>query len=320
MSTPPEAATRLHFACTSCGKCCDRSPEVLLSEAADLADTFVFRLMFRLYVLPSAYSGRSGGSGSAASFYESRRLLNAFAARKSTARVGGGANAAEHVKYLLISALSLDTGSGSCAALNRNRCGIYERRPLACRSVPFHYSRPEASAANDLAAFTARPGYRCDTSANAPLIIEQGRIVDGAARRARDDALEQSARDRDWQNAIMRRLKSEPERHGLPSLMEIHANAPLGVTTVSMRVAWRIAAEAGLIDSATYRDLIAAQSALIDRELATTRCSSTARTTLFEMRAEGLADDPPFLARAAAPSSRNRSTNNTRGNAQPRRL
>ena len=81
MSTDPETAARLHFACTTCGKCCDRSPEVLLSEAADLADTFVFRLMFRLYVLPSSYSarsGRSGGaSGSAASFYESKRLLTA---------------------------------------------------------------------------------------------------------------------------------------------------------------------------------------------------------------------------------------------------
>lgn len=286
MSISPETATRLHFACTSCGKCCNRSPEVQLSEAAGLADIFVFRLMFRLYVLPSAFSGGNGTSGSMASFYESRRLLNAFAARKSTVRAGKGASSAEQVKYLLISALSLDTGSGSCAALDGEHCGIYQRRPLACRSVPFHYSRPEASAASDLAAFAARPGYRCDTSANAPLIFDRGRIVDDAARRARDDALDLSARDRDWQNAIMRRLKSDAEPHGLPSLAEIEANAPFGVTTVSMRVAWRIAAAAGLIDAETYGRLIAAQAALIDRELAGALCSSAARATLFEMRAE----------------------------------
>ena len=40
-----------HFACTQCGKCCDRAPEVELGEAAALADVFVWQLLFRLYSL-----------------------------------------------------------------------------------------------------------------------------------------------------------------------------------------------------------------------------------------------------------------------------
>lgn len=288
MSTLPQAATSLHFACTACGACCNRSPEVLLSEAAALADIFVFRLMFRLYALPDAWSGRAapGSLASAEAFYESKRLLTAFAARKSSTRIGKGANAAGHTKYLLISALSLDTGSGACAALSGNRCTIYQRRPLACRSVPFHYSRPEASAASDLAAFAARPGYRCDTSGGAPIVLERGRIVDPEARRARAEATDLSGRERDWQSAIVRRLKARSTDHGLPSLGEIEANAPFGVTIVSMRAAWQIAAEAGLTDAQAFDALIEAQSGLIDRALASADCPADARETLIEMRAE----------------------------------
>lgn len=55
-----------------------------------------------------------------------------------------------------------------------------------------------------------------------------------------------------------------------------------------MGVAWRIAAEAGLMDAATCRALIAAQIALIDRELAAATCGSEARETFAGMRAEYL--------------------------------
>ena len=56
-----------------------------------------------------------------------------------------------------------------------------------------------------------------------------------------------------------------------------------------MHIAWRIAAEAGLIGAEACRALIAAQAALIDRELASATCTSSARETLGEMRAEYLA-------------------------------
>jgi hypothetical protein len=53
-----------------------------------------------------------------------------------------------------------------------------------------------------------------------------------------------------------------------------------------MRVAWQIAADAGLISSEERTSLIAAQLALIDRELAADRCAQDARETLLDMRAE----------------------------------
>ena len=170
------------FACTQCGKCCNRAPEVELSEAAGLSDVFVFRLMFRLYWLPRRLSDSlelgPKPPNADALFYQKKRLLSAFAARKTPVKVSRNGKAVETTKYFVISALALDTSPGACAALNGERCGIYERRPLTCRTVPFHYSRAEALAESDLKAFLETPGYRCDSGDSAPAVLKEGRIVD----------------------------------------------------------------------------------------------------------------------------------------------
>lgn len=290
MVDAPEIRRELRFACTQCGACCNRSPEVGLSEAAALSDIFVFRLMFRLYDLPRTLAGylasSPGAAGSGEEYYESKRLLAAFAARKYPAKRRQGGKIVDYMRYVTVSALTLDAGAGACAALSGGRCGIYARRPLACRTVPLHYSRPEASAERDLTAFVGTAGYGCDTTAGAPVLLEGGRIVDPEARRARREAIDRAGHDRRWAEAILRRLKTGAGNGALPSLREIEADAPFGATTISMGVAWRIAAEAGVIGAEACRTLIAAQAAVIDRELASTRCASGARETLGEMRVE----------------------------------
>jgi Fe-S-cluster containining protein len=245
---------------------------------------FVFRLMFRLYELPRSLACRPTAA-SAEAFHESKRLLAAFAARTRIVRRRQGAKSVEHRRYLVISALTLDTGGGACAALSAGRCSIYARRPLACRTLPFHYSRPEASARRDLESFVSTPGHACDTGGHAPVVLAGGRIVDPGSRQARDDALRLCSQERSWQDSILGRLKAGAGA-SLPSLSDIEANAAFGATTTSMRVAWQIAAEAGLLDADAFRRLIEAQSHVIDRELAAGRCSPDALETLTGMRAE----------------------------------
>ena len=278
------------FACTQCSACCNRSPEVLLSEAAGLSDLFVFRLMFRLYELPRTLAGHLASEGpaggSAEAFYETKRLLAAFSVGKHISKRRQNGRCFEYSTYLTISALSLDTDSGRCTALAGGRCGIYDRRPLACRTVPFHYSRPEASAPKQLSAFVESPGYACDTSVEAPLVLEAGRLVDSRSLQARQDALDLAARDRPWAQAILKRVRNGSRSYGLPSLPEIEANAAFGATTTSMRGGWRIGVEAGLVGPDAYSRLIATQAEVIDRELRTVRCAPAARQTLVDMRAE----------------------------------
>lgn len=59
-------------------------------------------------------------------------------------------------------------------------------------------------------------------------------------------------------------------------------NAPFGAMTTSMRVAWQIAAAAGLIGGDDYKALIATQLDTIGRELAAGRCMQDARETLAD--------------------------------------
>lgn len=294
---PPAPVRERRFACTQCGACCNRSPEVELSEAAPLADVFVFRLMFRLYELPRSYVAARGGTGSAEQIYESKRLLDAFAARKSPRKYVQGGKAVDYVQYLTMSALTLDAGTGACGALAAGRCTIYARRPLACRTLPFHYSRPEAAAQANLDAFVATPGYRCDTTPAAPVVMEAGRIVGPDWRGARADAVEQARQDRRWRELILRAMKANAFGPSLPGLGDIERNAAFGATTTSMRVAWQIAANAGLMTEEQCVALVAAQSAAIDRSLRSP-CAPATRETLVEMRAEYRA----LLERAKGPA------------------
>jgi Fe-S-cluster containining protein len=270
--------------------CCNRSPEVELSEAAALSDVFVFRLMFRLYWLPrklADYLELVPGGPDAEAFYQKKRLLSAYAGRKSSTKVSRSGKAVEYTKYLMISALAVDTSPGACAALSGNRCGIYERRPLACRTVPFHYSRAEALAESDLKAFVDRPDYGCDTGPGADVVLQAGRIVDPALRDARDQALLVAQCGRRWKEAIVRRMNGGASPNAtLPSFQEIELNAGFGATTTSMRVAWQIAANAGLIAAGDCEALVATQLATIERELAAARCAGDGRQTLSEMRSE----------------------------------
>ena len=276
------------FACTQCGKCCDRSPELELGEAAKLADQFVFRLLFRLYRWPRNIADYAYGDVprelANAQYYESKRLLGAFAAHSFTAKIRNGDKVSEQLCFVMVSALTLDSGSGTCAALREGRCSIYERRPLACRAVPLHYSRGEAFAEQDLAAFLATPGYACASGPDAPLLMVQGKIADPALLAARSAALEQAEADRRWKGAIIRAMKAGDAN--LPNLRDIEANAHLGAMTTSMRAGWQIAYTAGLIDAAALRALIEAQAATIARQLAQPALTAPARQTLTEMRSE----------------------------------
>lgn len=275
-------STVQRFACTQCGKCCNRAPEVELSEAAPLADMFVFRLMFRLYWLPNRMSD-SADAGSSAAFFEKKRLLGAFAAHKASVKVRRNGKAVDSTRYLVVSALALDTGQGTCPALDGTRCSIHDRRPLSCRSVPLHYSRPQALAAADLAAFVATAGYECDTGDSADAVVTGG-IIEPAYAAARADALALAERDRPWAEAIVREMKAG--RTGLPAMQQIEDNACFAATTIPMRAAWQVAADIGLISRDECDRLVELQLEVIDRELMAGGCSDECRQTLFEMRAE----------------------------------
>lgn len=278
-------APERHFACTRCGACCNRAPELELGESAAFAETFVLRLMMRIYSLPRALSDFVSGlprEEASAEFYGTKRLLGQFAATSWPAKVKRDGRAVDYVQYLSLSVLPLDLGAGSCAALEGDTCSIYARRPLSCRSVPLHYSRPAAAAARDLDAFTATPGYRCDTGPQAPLVIAGGSITDAPTLAAHADAHDQAEAERRWKSALVKAMKTG--EHGLPSPREVEAQAASGALTASMLGAWRVGGNNGAIARAQL--LLEAQCELIEQTMQRVELDRDTAATLMAMLRE----------------------------------
>ena len=274
-----------HFACTQCGQCCNRAPELELGEAAALADVFVMRLLMRIYSLPRSASDYltpdQPRDQASADFYQTKRLLSTFAATSWPAKVRRDGRVVEYVQYLSLSVLPLDLGTGACNALDGPRCSIYPRRPLSCRTVPLHYSRAEAFAVRDLDLFVGTPGYACATGEDAPLVISKSSIVDQAMLAARAEALSRAQSDQPWKAAIVKAMKAG--QHSLPSPRGVEAEAARGALTASMLDAWSVAEAAGMINQAEARRLLAAQYKLIQQELQRDRLSADVHGTLSEM-------------------------------------
>jgi len=262
------------FACTSCGRCCNRGPEMELSEATALAGTFVTSLLFRVHSLPA--SDRSGWakqwwdkSGSRIpirpALEEARRHLGHFASRKRADKLR------DRQLFLDISAIVDDDGEGRCPALIGNLCGIYETRPITCRTVPMHYSRAPSTLQNGLDQFTSTSGYECDTGPAAPIILDGNRVVDDAIGTSRDQAIATAKADRTWKDRIVAFIDDgdRAARVGLPSFEAILAHSDSGYATMlPMIVAWRVAAIEGIISPEQFEEVCRQQAALIKGRIA----------------------------------------------------
>lgn len=240
-----------------------------IGESLGLADQFLLSLIFKVHSLPRNERGEGGRRwwrtldtrlGPGAALNEHRRQLEIFAADRQVDRER------DRQLFVTISAIVEDQGKGRCPALQENSCGVYERRPLTCRTVPLHYSRPPSSLAAYLDGFVSTPGYRCSTSEGAD-ILQGDHVLSDEIRRAREEAVRVAERDRDWKDVISGLMKDRASARaaGLPTTGDVITNSDRGyASTVPIFWAWRAAASARLICTVTFADLCAKQIALIE--------------------------------------------------------
>jgi Fe-S-cluster containining protein len=191
---------------------------------------------------------------------ETRAGLEPFSVQTLVDRSGG------RTLHLIVSALPVDLGDGRCPALDGVRCGIYEARPLSCRTVPLHYSRPASSLARYLDGFVRTAGYACDTSAAAPVVTDGFAILDDRLRAARDEAIGLAAAERPWKAQILAAMRKprQATAHGLPTLKAVLKNAEAGrATSSAMMAAWSVAAASGLLSADQLDGLLCIQAELI---------------------------------------------------------
>jgi Fe-S-cluster containining protein len=76
---------------------------------------------------------------------------------------------------VLIVPTSFIPSSFPCPALKAdNLCGIHENKPSRCKTMPFYPYREERYQAGLL---SPREGWACDTSADAPVVFENNKII-----------------------------------------------------------------------------------------------------------------------------------------------
>ncbi len=261
-----------HFSCTMCGKCCNRSPEVELTETINLSGDFVFWLCFSMSELPLSIKDwiQSRGRLDAdqrdlAAFIAKRRLLDAQSSIQFTGRSSSGTEAERVRKYVRISALTLDLESGRCSKLVNKQCGIYDRRPHTCRTVPVHYQLSDLELEPAFDKFTSLEAFECDTSQHSPMILKNGRLAIEEFARERVAGQTAFYEDGAWREAIAQRiLRGEDKTRMLPSLQEIKGSSCLKVLLVPIHLAWQIGVDIGAIDDTLYRLSAERQKLLIE--------------------------------------------------------
>ena len=261
------------FACTSCGKCCDSGPEMELSEATALADKFITSLCLSVWRFPLTKGSKRVGQQAqrqasaqtdADALEEHRRHLGHFSVRDKIDR------SRERSLHLTISAMTIGRKQGRCPALVDNRCGIYEARPLSCRAVPLHFSKPLSQLGPALDRFVRTPGYLCDTSPNAPVVLDGERVMDPSIQQAREDALRLAKADLGWKRAILSLMDNPAaaQAAGLPTYEAVLRNSESGLrASVSMLVAWRVARNVGIISAQLFEEICEKQISLLKSEL-----------------------------------------------------
>lgn len=139
------------FHCTACGKCCYGKVPLTLKDAVANAGRFPLAMVWTTV--------RQG----AKSFALTERL-------GTSVKLGKGKKTAVQVTPMAYIPPSLPcpelTGEGLCA--------IHDSKPLRCRTMPFYPYREESDQADLL---VPRQGWLCQTSAEAPVVYRDGKIV-----------------------------------------------------------------------------------------------------------------------------------------------
>jgi Fe-S-cluster containining protein len=141
-----------HFHCTACGKCCTGMLPLTLGEALQHAHRFPLAMVWTVV--------RPGN----ASYEITVRLgtVVQVARRKSVA--------------VQITPMAYLPPQMPCPELtNEGLCGIHAGKPIRCRAMPFYAYKEEGDQADML---LPRAGWACDISKAAPLVYQDGTILD----------------------------------------------------------------------------------------------------------------------------------------------
>jgi Fe-S-cluster containining protein len=141
----------LHFACTSCGKCCYGQLPLTVKDALRHAERFPLALLWTPLRKASKDFPMVSRLGVSVPLHKHRGLA------------------------ALVVPTSYIPAALPCPALGAdNLCTIHANKPTRCKTMPFYPYREEQYQPELL---KPRKGWECDTSIAAPIIFQNGRIT-----------------------------------------------------------------------------------------------------------------------------------------------
>ncbi len=141
------------FACTACGLCCHGMLPLSIEEALKWADTFPLAM--------SATPVKPGTRG-----YATKDVAVTFSA------------GAKKPIQLIVTPVAFIPPTAPCPQLaDTGLCSIHEEKPQRCRTMPFYAYKDEDSQRDML---VPRPGWKCATGEDAPVVYRDRKIVDRA--------------------------------------------------------------------------------------------------------------------------------------------
>lgn len=161
----------LHFACTSCGKCCYGQLPLTVKDALTHAGRFPLALLWT-------------------------PLRKASKDFSIVSKLGVPVPLPKHPGLAaLVVPTSYIPAALPCPALGTgNLCTIHADKPTRCKTMPFYPYRDERFQSELL---KLRDGWECDTSEEAPIVFENGKLTQ------RDD-FDQERRDLEEQVPLIR--------------------------------------------------------------------------------------------------------------------
>ncbi|HEX4517589.1 MAG TPA: hypothetical protein VGH87_13110 [Polyangiaceae bacterium] len=258
----------VRFACTACGKCCTEPPEMTVLEAIGLGDVFVPTLVYRLTSLPREDNDAAFASLAPHEHFKEmpgRELVTRL--RESTAVRSAGAVVSEAGwdHHVSITARSWGYSAG-CPALVGKECSIHTRRPHTCRTVPIRYDVPAGLLVRAFrgavdAGRAAKDPWECDVSESATVLLRDGAVVDPEYAKAREAGEAAALAEK----SLCEKILAYPL---LPPLREIYPQLRRAkVIAVSFHGALAAAHDLGMVNDAMMKTFVAAQLALLDREV-----------------------------------------------------
>lgn len=141
------------FACTACGLCCHGMLPLSIEEALKWADTFPLAI--------SATPVKGGTRG-----YATKEVAVTFSA------------GAKRPIQLIVTPTVFIPPTAPCPKLSDDGlCSIHEEKPQRCKTMPFYGYKDEDSQRDML---VPRPGWKCATGEDAPVVYRDRQIVDRA--------------------------------------------------------------------------------------------------------------------------------------------